>query len=130
MLQCQTSSDPLTRLDVADHGRTEAYLGGFADESIMHNRGTRSDPRIRANPYVPVHNRSMTDKDPIAQDTVVRNEGAVSHTTARTKSRALAEQPPRDHRIGENVASGADLSRSCVHQFDRMAVPVAGLKAR
>ena len=29
---------------------------------------------------------------------------------------------------GEDVASGANLSRPCVHQFDRMPAPVARLK--
>jgi hypothetical protein len=65
MLHRQTSGDPLARLDVADNRRAQAYLGGFADDRIMDNRRTRSDPRIRPNADVPVHNGSMTDKHPV-----------------------------------------------------------------
>ena len=124
----QTSSHTLARQDVSDDCCAKTHLSGLADCDTVYDRRARPDPGIRANTHVSVHNGPVTDEYPVPQHAVVGDERAVPHSASLAELRALPEQAPRDHGVGEDLATRTDFSHPGVYQLDRIAMPVTRLE--
>jgi hypothetical protein len=124
-----TASHPLARPNIPNHGCAEAYLGLASDRDAILNRRTRPDPCIGAGPHVAVHHRSVANEDFVAEHAIMGHERAVPDATSPAEVCTLTKKPPRDDRVGEDVAACSDLRRPSVHQFDGIALRAASLES-